>query len=310
MSDWVTHLGWAYLPARWLGRDTVRLALLGAVLPDAATPIVVLVNLLHLHPGAIEAYLQPLQAPVPTLALAFALALLTADVRRSLVAIALGMLVHYALDITQMRYGGGIYLLYPASFWSPSLDLYWPESAANLALLAAGTAGTAWALLRPGGRIRWRRGRAGRAALVASAGLLLPAFTLQGFVAANLNNVDFFARPAAYEGRELRFAKLEVVAVAAADGAARITVRKGDHRLAVRTEGFEWWGRVSETPPAVGKRISFAGTYRHGVLETRGPVHVHFRPLRTWTSLAALVILALLVWPERRRAGQRPERDR
>jgi len=71
---------------------------------------------------------------------------------------------------------------------------------------------------------------------------------------------------------------------------------------------------VSDAPPAPGKRISFAAAYRHGALEVSDPVHVHFRPLRTWTSLAALAILACLLLPARRPArpgrAQSPDCDR
>ena len=308
MSDWLTHIGLAYGPARGLARPRLRLVLLGAVLPDAGTPLVVAANLLHLHPGAVETYLQPLQAPLPTGLLAVALALLAPPFGRSLFALGLGIATHYILDLSQIRYGGGIYLAYPFNFWSPSFDLYWPESTTNLILLGLGVVGVVWALLRPGPRIRWQVRRWPVALAVLGVALVLPILTRHAFFAANANNVAFFADPERFEGRRLPFAKLQVVEVAPDGPFEAITVRKGQRLLSVHARAFESWGRPTETPPAPGDRISFHGTYRRGVIQAPGPVHIHFRPLRTWTSLVGLILLALLLLPDARPRFQRRER--
>jgi len=301
VSDWLTHLGVAYGPARAWTPEQLRLALVGAVLPDAGTPAVVLANRLHVCPTEIESYLQPLQAPIPTLLLATGLALLTRRVRSAWLAIGLGAFVHYALDIAQIRYGGGIYAAYPFSFSSPGLDLYWPESAVNLLLLALGALGAGWALVAPGPRIQWSVRRWKLAAVAFLAALLLPAITIDAFYAANANNSDFFTRPEAYEGRHLRFAKIEVVRPAPGRLGNRIVVRKGSRSLPVQADSFEYWGRVTRTPPAPGKRISFEGVFRNGAVHATGTIHVHFRPLRTWTSLVGLMVLVIVLLPEGRR---------
>ena len=310
MSDWITHIGVAYGPGRLLDRDRVRLVLLGAVLPDAATPLVVAANLVHFHPGAIESYLQPLQAPLPTLLLAASLAWLTPTFGRSFLALAFGVLTHYVLDLSQIRYGGGIYLRYPLDFWSPSLDLYWPESATNVVLLALGTLGTVWALTARSPRIPWQgQGRRCFLALLpAATAFLLPLATLDAFHAANANNVAFFHTPDAFEGRTISLAKLVVTRVESdPDGGHLLTVRKGDRFLTLHAAAFESWGRIGSTPPGISGRVSVRGEYRKGCLEAGEPVHVHFRPIRTWTSLLGMILLAVLVLPEswiRRRQGR------
>lgn len=301
MSDWLTHLGVAYGPARAWTPEHLRLALVGAVLPDAATPVVVLANRFHVYPTEIESYLQPLQAPLPTLLLATGLALLTRRFRGAWLAIGLGALVHYALDVAQVRYGGGIYAAYPFSFSSPGLDLYWPESAVNLVLLALGALGAGWALVAPGPRIQWSVRRWKLAALAFLAALVLPAITIDAFYAANANSSDFITRPDAYEGRHLRFAKIEVVRPAPERPGNWIVVRKGSRFLPVQADSFESWGRVTGTPPAPGKRISFEGVFHNGAVHATGTIHVHFRPLRTWTSLVGLMVLVILILPEVRR---------
>jgi hypothetical protein len=227
--------------------------------------------------------------------LAAAIALTTVGRRRSFLALTLGIVIHYVLDLSQVRYGGGVYLFYPASFQSPSLDLYWPESVTNLVLLGLGVIGVGVALVRPGPRIRWTRRNLGLALAALVLALTLPLTTGRAFVAANGNNIDFYRRPSAYEGRTVALAKNEVVAARRAEAGYEITLRKGERRVRVRAGAFERWGRVGEEPPAVGKRISVRGPYRDGALIAEGPVHIHFRPLRTWTSLAALVLLAIVL---------------
>ncbi len=314
MSDWITHLGVAYGPGRLLDRNRVRLVLLGAVLPDATTPFVVAANLVHFHPGDIESYLQPIQAPLPTLLLASSLALLTPTFGRSFLALAFGILTHYVLDLSQIRYGGGIYLRYPLDFWSPSLDLYWPESATSVVLLGLGTLGTVWALSARSPRIPWQ-GRERRwipALLPAAAAFLLPLVTLDAFYEANANNVAFYSTPDAFEGREVALAKLVVTRVEPdPNGGHLLTVRKGDRFLTLRAHAFESWGRIGSTPPGISRRVSVRGVYHKGRMEAGEPAHVHFRPIRTWTSLLGMILLAGLVLPEswiRRRKGSRPGR--
>jgi len=273
----------------------------GAVLPDAATPVVVLANRFHVYPTEIESCLQPMQAPIPTLLLATGLALLTRRFGPAWLAIALGMLVHYGLDVAQIRYGGGIYAAYPFGFSGPGLDFYWPESPVNLMLIALGALGAGWALVAPGPRIRWSLRRWKLAAVAWLAAAALPVFTIDAFYAANANNADFFVRPEAYEGQRLRFGQIEVVGPEGPPPGDRIVVRKGSRFLVVHASAFETWGTTTHTPPGPGKRISFRGVYRNGALHADGEVHVHVRPLRTWTSLAGLIVLVIVLLPEVRR---------
>jgi hypothetical protein len=311
VSDWLTHVGAAYGPGRLFLPGRLRLVLIGGILPDIGTPLVVLANLLHLHPGAVESYLQPMQAPIPTFMLAAAIALLTVGRRRSFAALLLGVAIHYALDLSQVRYGGGIYLFYPLNFDSPSFDLYWPESVTNLVLLGLGVVGVAWAMVRPGPRIAWTRRNIRLALFAVALALALPLFTLGAFRAANANNVAFYADPSAWEGRSLALAKVEVETVEPAAPGWRVTIRKGERRVAIRAASFERWGASDAAAPTPRERISVRGTYRDGALHAEEEVHVHFRPLRTWTSLAALLLLAtLLVLPPERRAAQRADFDR
>jgi len=302
LSDWITHIGVAYGPGRGLFKQHLRLVLLGAVLPDAGTPFVVLANIVQAYPGVVESYMQPLQAPLPTLLFAATVALLTPTFGRSFLALALGVLTHYILDLSQIRYGGGIYLLYPLNFWSPSMNLYWPETAINLILLGLGTVGTAWALMRPGPRISWQWHRAKGAFLPAALAFALPLFTQDAFLAANANNTAFFRNPHAFEGRLVTLAKMLVTHVEPApEGGTLLTVRKGKRFLTIQVRAFESWGRVSTgTPPLVNRRVSVKGVFRKARVEATEVAHVHFRPLRTWTSLVGLILLGILVLPDSR----------
>ncbi len=303
LADWITHLGLASLPARALPTASLRLALLGGVLPDAGTPLIVAANELDLAPAAFEAVVQPLQAPLPTWILAAGIAALAPRFVPALVALSLGIVVHYALDLCQVRYGGGIYLAYPWRFDSPSLDWFWPESMANLALLAVGALALAWTCVHPGPAIRWRWRRWPALAFALAAALTPCVLTVDRFFAENVNNVDFYRAPAGYTGQPIALSKARVERVRPDGDGVVITVRKGEHRVDAFARRFERWGTTDGRPPVASDRISLRGRYDGTRVVADGTAHVHFRPIRTWTSLVGLFVIAVLAgtrWRDQR----------
>lgn len=303
LADWITHLGIASLPARALPPSSLRLALLGGVLPDLGTPLVVAANALDTAPAHVEAVLQPLQAPLPTGLIAIGVAALAPRFVPALVALSLGIVVHYALDLCQVRYGGGIYLAYPWRFDSPSLDWFWPESPTNLALLSVGAVALAWTCVRPGPAIRWRWRRWPALAFAFAAALTPCVLTVDRFFDENVNNVDFYRAPAGYTGRPIALSKARVERVRPAADGAVITVRKGEHRVDAFATAFERWGATDTRPPVPADRISLVGRFDGARVVAGGPAHVHFRPIRTWTSIVGLFVIAVLAltpWRDQR----------
>ncbi|MDZ7337947.1 MAG: hypothetical protein ONB30_05355 [candidate division KSB1 bacterium] len=124
MPDLTTHLALTHLGSRPLRLGSARLPLyLGALLPDLLTrPFYIL------YPPAYFV-VYSLHTPVATGLAALAVAQLFApelrpQVRTGLLA---GSAFHFALDVLQRQVGNAYYWLFPLSWKTFDLGLFWPE---------------------------------------------------------------------------------------------------------------------------------------------------------------------------------------
>ncbi len=124
MPDLTTHLALTHVVSRPLRLGSVRLPLyLGALLPDLLTrPFYIL------YPPAYYV-VYSLHTPVATALAALLIAEFFAPELRAQVRVGLlaGSAFHFALDLLQKQLGPGYYWLFPVSWKSFNLGLFWPE---------------------------------------------------------------------------------------------------------------------------------------------------------------------------------------
>ncbi len=124
MPDLTTHLAFTHLVSRPLRLGSVRLPLyVGALLPDLLTrPFYIL------YPPAYFV-VYSLHTPLATAVVALLLAeLCSQEIRRPVrTGLLTGATLHFALDLLQKHIGSGYYWLFPFSWKSFDLSLFWPE---------------------------------------------------------------------------------------------------------------------------------------------------------------------------------------
>lgn len=124
MPDLTTHLALTHLTSRPLRLGGARLPLyVGALLPDLLTrPFYIL-----FPPAYFVVY--SLHTPLATAIVALLLAeLCVEELRRQVrTGLLVGAALHFALDLLQRQVGTGYYWLFPFSWKSFSLGLFWPE---------------------------------------------------------------------------------------------------------------------------------------------------------------------------------------
>lgn len=262
--------------------------LTGVLLPDL--PWIPLRAAGTLFPGVVDPYGLRLYLTVQAsllfcLLLALALALLTPRPRRVFGLLALNSFLALLLDAMQTKWAAGVHLLAPFS-WKPwSVGLFWPESAATVALTVAGIGFVTWAILRdpPGAGVPLRvpsglRAAAAGAACVAYLGL--PFVFLGNDELARTHYVDVLRHREERPGRYVEFDRVRYVDSSRGD---RIRTYAGEE-FHVQGADLESSGTVS-----VQGRFVTADTVR--VLS----LHRHPSGLRDLASYAGLAVL-VLVW--------------
>jgi membrane-bound metal-dependent hydrolase YbcI (DUF457 family) len=137
VPDLTTHLAFTHLASRPLRLGSARLPLyVGALLPDLLTrPLYIL------YPPAYFV-VYSLHTPLAMLIVVLLLAELCAEEIRAKVGAGLfaGVTLHFALDLMQKQMGSGYYWLFPFSWKSFDLGLFWPEESLRWAPALVGAA--------------------------------------------------------------------------------------------------------------------------------------------------------------------------
>lgn len=284
MSDWVTHLGTAYIGARAAKIRDVQLVLFGAVLPDLLMPTFVLLDLLRV-PISLHAfaYLLPFQSVTVVSLMAAGLSLFLARPLRCFLLISGGALTHFALDVLETDIDCGLRPLYPFvySTWSPgwlapgrlpsTVLLFF--SAIAIAVAVGQRAQLSPLLIKPKRKnLLWAV-----ALMVLTA--LVPLTTPQILVDKNVHALGFLANPASWQDRPVDLCFSEVIEVTP----AIIRELGKDFELA-NAQGLR-----------LGEQISVRGLYRDGKIYP-SVLYNHQGFSDAWISLAGVVaLLALLL---------------
>jgi hypothetical protein len=126
MPDWVTHIAVAWALCRLLSfkyKDfnaaNTMLVITGALIPDISK---VILGLKYIGIDASE-YLTLIHIPSGSVIVAGLISLLFPEKKKAFLFLGLGVLTHYCLDIILEHVSGGIYLLYPFSWWQWQLEI-------------------------------------------------------------------------------------------------------------------------------------------------------------------------------------------
>jgi hypothetical protein len=122
MPDWIGHVTAAWIICRLLSLkykefDTTNtvLVMIGSILPD-------LYKVVIFFPG-MKNLLMILHIPVGTLIVAGIFSILFLDKKKAFLLLTLGILTHYILDMLQLDFNGGMYLLFPFSWYQFTFSL-------------------------------------------------------------------------------------------------------------------------------------------------------------------------------------------
>jgi hypothetical protein len=126
MPDWVTHILVAWTLCRILrfkfdefNSANTMLVITGGLIPDLAK---IVLGLKFIGIDAYD-YLATLHIPSGSFIVAGIISLLFPEKKKAFLFLGLGVLTHYCLDIILEHVSGGIYLLYPFSWWQWQLEI-------------------------------------------------------------------------------------------------------------------------------------------------------------------------------------------
>lgn len=132
MPDWVTHVAVAWTLCRVLSfkykefnSANTLIVITGALIPDISK-VALGLRLL----GIDSDYFATIHVPTGSLIVAGIFSLLFPEKKKAFLFLGLGILTHYILDGLLEHVSGGMYLLFPFSWWSWQLELttsadYW-----------------------------------------------------------------------------------------------------------------------------------------------------------------------------------------
>jgi len=133
LPDWVAHIAVAWTLCRILSfkynefnAANTMLVITGALIPDFSKLILVF-NMFGLD---LSEYLSVIHIPTGSVVLAGMISLLFPKKKQTFLFLGLGILTHYSLDIILEHVSGGIYLLFPFSWFQWQLEVtnssdYW-----------------------------------------------------------------------------------------------------------------------------------------------------------------------------------------
>ncbi len=142
MPDWIVHVAVAWTLCRLLrfkypqfDTPNTILVMVGALMPD----VVKVVMLFNLFGHDWWNYIYALHQPAGSFLVAGFASLFFEKKREVFLFFSLGVLTHYALDLLLLQISGGLYLLYPLSWVTFSLDRV-PNDDYYITILALGVA--------------------------------------------------------------------------------------------------------------------------------------------------------------------------
>lgn len=293
MPNTLAHFGAQGPLARLTGvRVDARWVLLGCILPDVPWIARRAVSALAggvVDPVALRLYAIVQASLLFSVALAGALALLSARPRPVFLVLALGALLHLLLDAAQTRWGNGVHLFAPATWQSVNFGWFWPESGVTVALVAGGAAYLGWEWRwgprGPGGRVpaAFDRAKAGAAALLAVGYLSAPPVFFGDVLASGSHSLDALVDVEDRVGREVELDRVDYEPGGAGGGpAGRLEVTGGELRAS---------GRLPPGAATVSVRGAFVDRRTVRVTE----YHVHRSGERDLASYVGLALLAA-VW--------------
>lgn len=124
MPEWMTHIIIGYLIAEGLRVDKKSLVLLGALIPDLITKFIMVFR--YFIPLPTLSPLIVFHIPIGSLLLAVAISPLFRE-KNATYLLSVGVLSHLLLDTT-LKFSGVMYL-WPLSWKSYALNIFWTESA-------------------------------------------------------------------------------------------------------------------------------------------------------------------------------------
>lgn len=287
MSDWITHLGTTYFVARLLSIKDLRLILLGAILPDIPTILIVLGSILDVDAPWILPCFESFHTPFMLFLVITAISLLNVNFKRCFLLIAFGSLLHILLDLFQTEFGGEL-LLYPFSFKQYSFNLFWTESIIGVSLIVLSTILLVIALFD---------NRENSSFSAQNLKLIIPlllilitvsVLTLNKLKENDISYMELNANTEKWEGKKV---SLIVDKVTSLDP---VIIKKGNNRFEI----------VTKQDLKEGDWVSLRGTYSEGKIYPE-IIHKHIRPLKTWTSAAALLFFILFWFLPPRSAKQK-----
>ena len=264
----------------------LRWALLGCVIPDL--PWVANRALSVMVPGldalAVRPYWIAQSSLAGCLLLCAAFAALARAPGRVFALLSSNALLHLLLDAVQTKFGNGVQLFAPFSWYTWNAGWFWPESPVTMALtlLGAGIAvATGFVVYREARPVAWPRPRACWLAMAFLAGYLaLPLAVRDAIVAADVHSLDTLANPELRRGREAAFDRVWLD-VDPASGAGRLHVMGGivldaSGALAARSSSVSARGTFVDA-----HHIELAAVHRHGSFP------------RAWASYLGLAAIAV-----------------
>jgi hypothetical protein len=150
MPDWVTHIAVAWTLCRVLSfkfkefnAANTLIVITGALIPDISK-VVIGLRLLGIDASD---YFATIHLPTGSILIAGIISLLFPEKKKAFLFLGLGILTHYILDSLLEHVSGGIYLLFPFSWWQWQLEItnssdYW------ITLLAVSIAGLVYLIGR------------------------------------------------------------------------------------------------------------------------------------------------------------------
>ena len=133
MPDWVTHIVVAWTLCRILSfkfkefnSANTLIVITGALIPDISKVVLGL----RLFGFDASDYFATIHLPTGSFIVAGIVSLLFPEKKKAFLFLGLGILTHYILDIILEHVSGGIYLLFPFSWWQWQLEItsssdYW-----------------------------------------------------------------------------------------------------------------------------------------------------------------------------------------
>jgi hypothetical protein len=125
MPDWITHIAVAWTICRILrfkfdefNSANTMLVITGALIPDI---VKVVLGLKLIGVDAYD-YLAAVHLPSGSIILAGIISLLFPEKKKTFLFLGLGVLTHYSLDLILEHVSGGIYHLFPFSWWQWQLE--------------------------------------------------------------------------------------------------------------------------------------------------------------------------------------------